>query len=423
MPAYVATARVAVAPRVSNSRRVPSARVPNTVPGAPVSRRPRGSPARIPNAISSPDSRMSDSEYSEFRAEDAIKRAVEGWKKLDTDAAHPTEDFQRLAREADKELSETRRKAAAEADASAEKLREAEAAAALWETRAREVRGDLEFTKKQLDELRMSSSSGGSSYGSSYGSSSGPSATERDALAKAEEAFHRLRQGEAKAGEQAKAAARELEDLKRSARESNERAEERIRFAESRMQEMERTFGDKDRDVRVMREALDRDLNALHRDLSTARAAVTQRDAVISDAVRERDEARAVADDREGVIIATRGDLDHAHATLHERDQAIESLTRERDEARHTAWEREQHIHKVEKERDDQSHLAWERDNVIKERDSALAEREKERDDARHEAWTNEQTLIEKNRALEEMEEIARQLAARALAAKDHKHQ
>ena len=76
----------------------------------------------------------------------------------------------------------------------------------------------------------------------------------------------------------------------------------------------------------------------------------------------------------------------------------------------------------MEKERDDQAHLAWERENIIKERDGALAERERERDAARHESWEREQTIHAKNRALEETEEIARQLAHKALAAKEHEH-
>ena len=64
--------------------------------------------------------------------------------------------------------------------------------------------------------------------------------------------------------------------------------------------------------------------------------------------------------------------------------------------------------------------MAWERENVIKERDGALAERERERDEARHTAWEREQAIHAKDRALEEMEEIARQLAHKALAAKEH---
>ena len=51
-----------------------------------------------------------------------------------------------------------------------------------------------------------------------------------------------------------------------------------------------------------------------------------------------------------------------------------------------------------------------------------LAERERERDAARHESWEREQTIHAKNRALEETEEIARQLAHKALAAKEHEH-
>lgn len=422
MSAFAAAARVAFGPRVSTdvSRHTHTARVPNTA-AAPLAPRRAGAPPHsvITRAVSSPDTRMSDSEYSEFRAEDAIKRAVEGWKKLDDTRGVDVEDFQTQFREADKTLSDTRRRAAADSDASAEKLREAEAAAALWEGRAKEVRRDLEFKQKQLEELQRSSS--GSSYGgsgaaSSYGSSTTQSATEREALAKAEDAYHRLRQGEQRAGEQAKAALRELEELKRNAWESQQRAEERIRGAESLAIALERASLDKDKDLILMREALARDLNASHKDLQTARAAVSQRDNVISELGRARDDAIACANDRENVIVATRGDLDKAHATLHERDGAIEVLTRERDEARHLAWEREQRIHVVEKERDDQAHLAWERENVIKERDASLVERENERDAARHEAWERQETIVAKDVAFQEMETIAKQLAARAIA-------
>lgn len=434
MSAFAAAARVGVAPRVSTgvSRHTHTARVPNTA-AAPLAPRRAGAPPHsvITRAVSSPDTRMSDSEYSEFRAEDAIKRAVEGWKKLDDTRGVDLEDLQTQFREADRTLSDTRRRAAADSDASAEKLRVAEAAAALWEGRAKEVRRDLEFKQKQLEELQRSSSGssyggsgggGSSSYGSSYGGSTTQSGTEREALAKAEDAHHRLRQGEQRAGEQAKAALRDLEELKRGARESQQRAEERIRGAESSAAALERASLDKDKELILMREALARDLNASHKDLQTARAAVSQRDNVISELGRARDDAIACANDRENVIVATRGDLDKAHATLHERDGAIEILTRECDEARHLAWDREQHIHVVEKERDGQAHLAWERENVIKERDASLVERENERDAARHEAWERQETIVAKDAAFAEMESIAKQLAARAIAGKEHKH-
>jgi hypothetical protein len=66
--------------------------------------------------------------------------------------------------------------------------------------------------------------------------------------------------------------------------------------------------------------------------------------------------------------------------------------------------------------------LAWERENVIKERDASLVERENERDAARHEAWERQETIVAKDVAFQEMETIAKQLAARAIAGKEHKH-
>ena len=170
MPAYAAATRAPLAPRASGaraSRRGAPVRVPGAgpLPSARPRCAPRASPVSARAISDPPGQRMSDSEYAEFRAEDAIKRAVEGWKRLDLDAqgTSETEDFERLAREADREVSEMRRRADAEAAASAERLRVAEAASALWESRAKEVRRDLEFAQKQLQELRNAQSSSSSS--------------------------------------------------------------------------------------------------------------------------------------------------------------------------------------------------------------------------------------------------------------------
>ena len=114
------------------------------------------------------------------------------------------------------------------------------------------MRRDLEFAQKQLQELRSAQSSS-SPYGSSYGSASaGPTPAARDA--------HRARGALAGCGKarsaraRPQAAARELEETRRAARDAADRADERVRAAESR-EDAERGAGDKDRELRVAREA------------------------------------------------------------------------------------------------------------------------------------------------------------------------
>jgi hypothetical protein len=366
------------------------------------------------------ESALSDFEYAEQRAEDAIRRTIARWAELD--ARRATEpDHAALLAERERELDAARRDALERGERQSEALREAEAAAALWESRAKEVRRDLEFAQSQLEELRRGSSASSSGYG--YGASSAPSAAERDALARAEDATHRLRQGEARAKEEHARLAAELDDVKRRSAEARDLVDARVRAAETRAEDAARVAEESQRELRVAREALDRDRNALHKDLETARARVLERDAVISETMRERDEARRVADERDGVIAAKCADVDKAHDVIRERDEHIDNVTRERDEARHTAWEREQHIEHVEKERDDARHVAWEREQTIEQRDQAIAEREKERDEARHVAWEREQTIEAMRRAFEELEEAGRRVQERAKSGREHQHQ
>ena len=99
------------------------------------------------------DAQFDDAQYAERRAEDAIKLAVKRWSDFD-DAAQPFIDHDVILRERERELDEARRDALRSSEAAAERVREAEAAAALWEGRAKEVRADLELTQRRLQELQ-----------------------------------------------------------------------------------------------------------------------------------------------------------------------------------------------------------------------------------------------------------------------------
>ena len=257
------------------------------------------------------------------------------------------EEVRRAAREAVEKVSST-----------SNQMKEAEASAKLWESRAREVRADLEFTQQQLQEVqaemeRQARGGGGGGYG--YGSEPDVRQLELErqaAVQKAEEAFHRLRQGEERANAQLAAANDELEVIKRMATEAARDGGARISHLEEGVSVLQSRVHEKETELKRVRENLNQEIEGLRCDVEDARNAIIQRDQHLRSAMQERD---------------------NSYLELQQRDEQLEERTRERDEARHTAWEREQTINEREKERDEARHTAWEREQTInhveKERD------------------------------------------------------
>ena len=271
-----------------------------------------------------------------------MKYAVDKWLELDRVQQAQSQKIREMQERELEEVRRAAREAVEKVSSTSEAMRTAESNAKLWEARAREVRADLEFTQQQLQDVqsemaRISSSGSGSSYGSSYGSSSSDEtrrleAERAAAVQKAEEAFHRLRQGEERANAQLQQAKDELEQVKRMATDAARDGGARISHLEEGVSVLQARVQEKEVELQRSRENLNHEIEGLRCDVEDARKAIIQRDQHLRSAMQERDTS---------------------YVQLQERDTQLDERTRERDEARNVADERQNHIHHVEKERDE----------------------------------------------------------------------
>ena len=200
---------------------------------------------RAPNNVEAPAALGDDSYHNippervETAAEEAMKYAVDKWLELDRVQQAQAQQIREMQERELEEVRRAAREAVEKVSSTSNQMREAEASAKLWESRAREVRADLEFTQQQLQEVQaeMERQARGGGQSGGYGYGSGPDVRQLElerqaAVQKAEEAFHRLRQGEERANAQLAAANDELEVMKRMATEAARDGGARIRHLE-----------------------------------------------------------------------------------------------------------------------------------------------------------------------------------------------
>ena len=286
-------------PRVqTGAHRRPRA-IPRARPGAP--RLLRTMRPRAPNNVDAPAALGDDSYHNippervETAAEEAMKYAVDKWLELDRVQQAQAQQIREMQERELEEVRRAAREAVEKVSSTSNQMREAEASAKLWESRAREVRADLEFTQQQLQEVqaemeRQARGGGGGGYG--YGSEPDVRQLELErqaAVQKAEEAFHRLRQGEERANAQLAAANDELEVIKRMATEAARDGGARISHLEEGVSVLQSRVHEKETELKRVRENLNQEIEGLRCDVEDARNAIIQRDQHLRSAMQERD--------------------------------------------------------------------------------------------------------------------------------------
>ena len=303
-------------------------------------------------------------------ADDAARKAAESWLNLDKS------QYTAAAATAAEQYA---KRVALEAEA---KQRDAETNAHLWETRAKNVRGDLEEAQKQLTEFRAAL----------------VEFTDQQPDLEAMDNERALAVAAAEiAARKADQAQRELDEVRGLARQAAKDGGARIAAAEKRATELERGVEFKNAELVGLKRNLESDIESLRVDLASAKAMGNRREDAVAAAARDRDKARRMVGDRENKLRFAEQSLaeaknlfterererDEARSMVYERDARLRDIdaalgerARERDEARAVADRRYALVDERERERDEAR-------NMVREKEQALAQHLKERDEAR----------------------------------------